>query len=327
MEKINCGIAATGAAMPEKKLTNHDLEKIVDTNDEWIVSRTGIKERRIMEEGKGNTELAVKACRQALETAKVSPEEVDLVLFTTVTPDQPIPATASLVQARLGAERAAAFDLNAGCSGFVYGLVVGKQFIEAGVYRNVLVIGADLLSRVTDWQDRGTCVLFGDGAGVALLQPTRGKGIMSMELGSDGNQYEMLRLPAGGALMPASHETVEKRMHSIKMNGNEVFKFAVRIIPEVTKNMLRETGRDISELGYLFLHQANLRIMEASRKKLDLPPERMPVNIDRYGNMSAATIPVALHEVADSGQLKQGDLIAMVAFGAGLTWGGVLMEW
>lgn len=331
-EKKKCRIVATGAALPEKKLTNHDMEDIVETDNEWIVSRTGIQERRIMEEGKGASRLAEEACWQALNSAGVSPEEIDLIVFTTVTPDQLIPASASILQARLGASRAAAFDLNAGCTGFVYGLATGSQFIETGLYRNVLVIGADLLSRVTDWQDRSTCILFGDGAGVALLQPEENKeekssGFLSMELGSDGSNPEILIMPGGGSLVPATEESVRNRMHYIKMNGNEVFKFATRVIPEVTWSLLKKAGRETPELKYLILHQANMRIMESARKKLELSRERVPTNIERYGNMSAASVPVLLHEIVEAGGLNKGDLVGMVGFGAGLTWGGVLLEW
>ncbi len=326
--KIRCGIVSTGAALPEKKLTNADLEKIVETNNEWIVTRTGIRERRIAEAGTGSSHLAVEACREALQRGGVDPREVDLVILATVTPDQPVPATANMVQARLGASRAAAFDLNAGCSGFVYAVGVARQFIENGMYRNVLVVGVDLLTRITDWQDRSTCVLFGDGAAAVLLQPVEeGGGILAMEMGSDGNGADFLKVPAGGSLMPSSHDTVKDRLHYIQMNGNEIFKFAVRIVSETTLNLLKQARRDPSEIRYLFLHQANLRIMDTARKRLGLAPERVPVNIDRYGNMSAATIPVALHETAASGKLKRGDLVALVAFGAGLTWGGVLLEW
>jgi len=323
-----CGIVSTASALPRKKLTNFHLEKMVDTSHQWIVSRTGIEERRLAEEGTGASHLALEASQKALKSANVSPEQVDLIILTTVTPDRPVPATANVVQAHLGASRAAAFDLNAGCSGFIYGLVTGQQFIQTGIYQNVLVIGVDLLSRITDWQDRGTCVLFGDGAGAVLLQPVEESGgVLATQLGSDGESADMLQVPAGGAMMPASERTVKERLHYIKMNGNEIFKFAVRIVSEVTLDLLQKTGKKPEDLDNLILHQANLRILETARKKLGLPRERTPVNINLYGNMSAASIPVALDEVNQSGKLKRGDLIALVAFGAGLTWGGVLMEW
>jgi len=323
-----CGIASTASALPNKTLTNYHLEKLVDTNNEWIVTRTGIKERRVTEKGKGASHLALEASQKVLQQADVLPEDLDLIVLATVTPDRLMPATANVVQARLGAAKAAALDVNAGCTGFVYGLVLGQQFIEAGTYDNVLVIGVDIMSRIIDWQDRTTCILFGDGAGAALLQPTEGgKGILSIQLGSDGNSADMLQVPAGGSLLPATQETVKERMHYIKMNGNEVFKFAVRMVPEVTLSLLKKAGKETSQLDYLFLHQANLRIMDAVRKRLGLSLETTPVNIERYGNMSAASIPVALDEVNQTGGLKSGDLIAIVGFGAGFAWGGVLMEW
>ena len=323
-----CGVVSTASALPEKVLTNHQLERMVDTDNHWIVSRTGIQERRIAQEGLGASHYSMQASRKALEKAALSPQELDLIIIATVTPDQPLPATANVIQDRLGAHKAAAFDLSAGCSGFVYGLSVGQQFIETGMYRNVLVVGVDLLSRIVDWQDRSTCVLFGDGAGAVVLQPVEdNRGILSTSLGSVGSGADMLQVPAGGALMPPSEETVKNRLHYVKMNGNEVFKFAVRVVGEVTEELLAGADKKVNDLDMLLLHQANLRIMEAARKRLGITPARTPTNIESYGNMSAASIPVILDEVNQEGRLHKGDLVAMVAFGAGLSWGGALLRW
>ncbi len=321
-------VTGTGAALPGQRVTNGDLEKIVDTSDAWIFSRTGIRERRKLEEGLSNVDLSAGAARMALQNARLEPQELDLILVATVTPDYMTPSTACLIQARLEAFRAAAMDLSAGCTGFIYALSVAKQFIQTGAYRNVLVVGVDILSRVTNWEDRSTCVLFGDGAGAVVLQPVEeDRGIISFQLGSDGRGVDLLLIPAGGSARPASIETVTNRLHAIQMNGNEIFKFAVRVVEETLDDLLEKAGLEPGDLDFLFLHQANLRIIDSARKRLKLPPERVPVNIDRYGNMSSATIPVSLHEEAAAGRLKKGALIAMVAFGAGLTWGGVLMKW
>lgn len=326
--KLRAAITGTGAALPREKLTNQELEKMVDTSDEWIITRTGIRERRILEEGKSNIDLSLEASTAALTDAGLTPQEVDLILLATVTPDHLTPSTSCLLQGRLGASRAAAMDINAGCSGFIYALSVAQQYIENAVYRNVLVVGADILSRVTDMQDRSTCVLFGDGAGAVILQPSNeGGGIITMEMGADGKGAEMLIIPAGGSAVPASMDSVHQRLHYIKMNGNEVFKFAVRALEDTLHLLLKNGAFDSDQLDFLFLHQANMRIIEYARKRLKMPPERVPVHIDRYGNMSAASIPVCLHEEADSGRLKKGDLLAMVAFGAGLTWAGALVRW
>lgn len=321
-------IAATGAALPKTVITNRDLERMVDTSDEWIVTRTGIRERRKLEEGQANSDMSLAAAKVALERAGLKPQELDLIIVATVTPDYLFPSVSCLVQGVLGANRAAAFDLSAGCTGFIYALSVADQFIRAGVYRNILVIGADILSRFTDWEDRGTCVLFGDGAGAAVLQPAvSGRGILTCILGADGAGGDLLVLPGGGSANPASSRTVMNRMHYIKMNGNEIFKFAVRVVEQTTVNLLEQSGRRVDQLDFLFLHQANRRIIDAARKRLRLKPEQVPVTVDRYGNMSAATIPVALHEEAMAGRLQEGALTAMVAFGSGLTWGGILTVW
>ncbi|MGM0651798.1 MAG: beta-ketoacyl-ACP synthase III [Bacillota bacterium] len=324
----NTIISGTGMALPKKVLTNSDLEKIVETSDEWIVSRTGIRERRKLEEGFSNVDLSESAGREALERAAVKPSELDLIIVATVTPDHPTPSTSCLLQSRLNAQRAAAFDLSAGCSGFVYALSVAHQFISTGAYKNALIVGVEVLSRVTDWEDRSTCVLFGDGAGAVVLTAGEGeRGIIDFSLHSDGRGAELLMIPAGGSAMPASTETLENRMHFIKMNGNEIFKFAVKVVEDNLSLLLKRNGYEASDLDHLFLHQANLRIIEHIRKKLKLSPEKVPMNIDRLGNTSSATIPIAMHEELTEGRLKNNELIAMVAFGAGLTWGGMLMKW
>ncbi len=326
--KINAAITGTGAALPQKRLTNLELEKMVDTNDEWIVSRTGIRERRILEEGLGNIDLTYQAAEEALREANLTPEELDLILVATITPDYITPSTSCLLQGKLGALGIPAMDIAAGCTGFIYALSVAQQFIQNGTYKNVLVVGSDILTRLTDMQDRGTCILFGDGAGAVVLQPAAGgEGIMAQKLGADGRGAELLMVPAGGSAQPASVESVQQRLHYVRMNGNEVFKFAVRAVEDTLAALLQQGEVEPGELDYLFLHQANLRIIELARKRLKMPPERVPVHIDRYGNMSSAAIPVSLHEEAAAGRLKKGDLLAMVAFGAGLTWGGILMRW
>lgn len=328
MEKHRAAITGCGAALPERRITNLDLEQMVDTSDKWILARTGIRERRLLEEGLSNVDLSERAARDALKSAGLKPDQLELILVATVTPDYPLPATACSLQARLGAFQAAAMDLAAGCSGFIYALTVADHFIRSGAYRNALVVGVEILSRIVDWEDRSTCVLFGDGAGAAVMQPVKGeRGLIAFELGADGRGLESLYIPAGGAALPASAETVRQRLHYVRMNGPEIFKFAVRIVKKTMDRLMEKGEFEYADLDHLFLHQANLRIIESIRKNLQLPREKVPVNIDRYGNMSSATIPIALCEEAAAGRLKEGDLLAAVAFGAGLTWGGILMRW
>ncbi len=325
---VNTIIRSTGAAVPETVITNSDLEKMVDTSDQWIVSRTGIRERRKLEDGFSNIDLTEKASREALERAALDPSELDMIIVATVTPDHPTPSTSCLLQARLKAFKAAAVDLSAGCTGFIYALTVGHQFIRSGVYRNVLVVGVEVLTRVTDWEDRSTCVLFGDGAGAVVLGPTEEeRGILDFSLHADGRGAQLLMVPAGGSAMPASEETLHNRMHFIKMNGNEIFKFAVTVVEENLAELMNGQNLKPENLDFLFLHQANLRIIEHIRKRLKLSQEKVPVNIDRFGNTSSATIPISIHEEIVAGRLAEGDLVAMVAFGAGLTWGGILIKW
>ncbi|MBS4030958.1 MAG: ketoacyl-ACP synthase III [Clostridiales bacterium] len=321
------GILGVGSALPANIVTNLDLEKTVDTNDEWIRTRTGICERRVAEEGITTSDLATKAAQAAMADAGVGVEEIDLIVVATVTPDVPLPATACYVQAKLGAVNAAAFDINAGCTGFIYGLSVGSQFVKACVYRRVLIIGAEVLSRILDWSDRSTCILFGDGAGAVVLGPVaEGQGILNCKLGSDGSLAHTLYIPAGGAKIPTCQESVEARQHYVKMSGNEIFKFAVRAMGEVTAEALEGIGLGKEDIDFLVPHQANHRIIDAARKRFDLPEDKVIVNIDRYGNMSAASIPVALDEAIRSGRIKRGDLLGLVGFGAGLTWGAAIVR-
>lgn len=322
------GITGLGMYVPQKVLTNHDLEQMVDTSDEWIVARTGIRERRIAAPDETTFTMSLASSRQALEMAGVEPDEVDLILVATVTPDMMFPSTAALLQHALGARRAAAADLSAACPGFVYGLALGAQTIASGLYRTVLVVGTETLSRITDYTDRNTCVLFGDASGAAVLQPVReGYGLLSVVLGSDGSGGEHLYLPGGGSRYPASHETVDKRMHYLKMNGKEVYKFAVRVMNESTVQVLEEAGYTVADLDLLLPHQANLRIIEGAVERLGIPWEKVVVNLDRYGNTSSAAIPVALYEALQAGRVRDGDLLVMVSFGAGLVWGATALRW
>lgn len=322
------GIIGLGTYLPEKIMTNKDLENIVDTSDEWIVSRTGIRERRIASTDMATSDLATRAAEKALIDAGITADEIDLIIVATATPDMSFPSTACLVQANLKASNAAAFDLAAGCSGFVYGIVTGSQFIKAGLYKKVLVIGAETLSKILDWTDRNTCVLFGDGAGAAVLAETEsGYGIIGAQLGADGSGGDLLKLPAGGSRNPASAETVTQRMHFVHMNGNEVFKFAVKIMGEAAINALEQAGLSANDVDCLIPHQANNRIIQSAAKRLKLPMDKVIVNVDKYGNTSAASIPIALEEAVHGGKIKQGDIVVLVGFGAGLTWASAVIKW
>lgn len=328
MNNYSAGILGLGSYVPEKVLTNLDLEQIVETSDEWISSRTGIKERRILAPEQATSDLAIEAAKKALEQAQLPAEELELIIVATISPDMIFPATACLVQAALGAKRAAAFDLSAGCSGFVYGLVTAAQFVEAGLYQNVLVIGADALSRLTDWEDRRTCVLFGDGGAAAVVgRVPDGYGLLASLLGSDGAGGANLQLPAGGSRRPATVETVQNREHYIKMQGPEVFKFAVRVMQEATGEVVKRAGLALEDVDLFVPHQANIRIIEASLNRMGVEPERVFVNVQKYGNTSAASVGLALNEAAQEGRLHDGDTVVLVGFGAGLTWGGAVLKW
>jgi len=321
-------VVGWGKYVPQRVLTNDDLSRMVDTSDEWIRTRTGIHERRLTGDRETTASMAIQAARQALEVGGLSPAQLDLIVVATVTPDHLFPATACLVQDALGATRVAAFDLSAGCSGFVYGISVAAHLLSAGVYQTALVIGAETLSRITDWADRDTCVLFGDGAGAVILQAGENEGgVLATVLGADGSGKDLLWLPAGGSQMPASHRTVAEGLHFIQMKGREVFRFAVRAIPAATREVLEEAGLSLDELDLLIPHQANRRIIEAAVRSLDLPPEGVYSNVERYGNTSAASIPIALSEAAEEGRIQPGDLVVCVGFGAGLTWGAAAIRW
>lgn len=322
------GITGIGTAVPERVLTNADLEQMVDTSDEWIRTRTGIRERRVSEKGAASSDYAVKAAKKAMAMAGVTPEDVDLIIVGTVTPDMIFPSTACIVQERLGCTRAAAFDLSAACPGWLYGVVMGQQTIATGMYNCVLVVGVEMLSKVVDWEDRSTCVLFGDAAGAAILQPvSEGRGILSSVLGAEGAGGQHLMLPGGGSRHPASAETVAEKLHYIQMNGSEVYKFAVRVMNEATVQVLEKAGLGLSDIDLLVPHQANIRIIEGAMKRLHLGPEKVIVNLDRYGNTSSASIPLALSEALDEGRIKDGDTLVLVSFGAGLVWASVALRW
>lgn len=322
------GILGTGAAVPERVLTNAELETMVETSDEWIVSRTGIRERRIAAPGESSSQYAHQAALEALKNAGLKPEDLDLIICATVTPDMAFPATACLVQKRLGLNKIPAFDLSAGCSGFGYALQVAEGLLQSPQYKNALVIGVDLLSKITDYSDRSTCVLFGDGAGAAILSEVpQGYGLLTSELGADGSGAEFLQMPAGGSLLPASAETVAKDQHYIKMAGSDVFKFAVRTMEMATRRVLAEASLTVDDVDWVIPHQANVRIISAAANRLGIPEEKFFINVDRYGNTSAASIGLALHELAQSGQLKAGDKVVLVGFGAGLTWSAQLISW
>jgi 3-oxoacyl-[acyl-carrier-protein] synthase III len=325
---VSVVVAGTGSHVPERVLTNADLEKIVETSDQWITERTGMKERHVAAPGEAASDLAIVACEQALAEAKVRPEELDLIVVGTVTGDMSFPSTACVLQKRLGASHAAAFDVSAGCTGFVYALSVARQFVLTSEYRTVLVVGVEVLSKITDWTDRSTCVLFGDAAGAAVLKASDvpATGILGTYLAADGNGGEHLYMPGGGSRHPASVETVQQRMHTCKMNGNAIFKVAVRSMAKTVTQLLQQTGLGTDDLSLLIPHQANLRIIEATTKLLKFPSERTFVNIAKYGNTSSATTIVALDEARKSGRVHPGDIVMLVAFGAGLTWGGVLIR-
>jgi 3-oxoacyl-[acyl-carrier-protein] synthase III len=321
-------IVGVGAYAPERILTNADLEKMVDTSDEWIVQRSGIRQRHIADESEATSDLALKAAQQALERANLLPEDVEFIAVGTTTPDMIFPSVGNILQQRLGCRRAGSVDMLAACAGSVYSLAIGALFIQTGKYRRVLCVGAETLSKITDFTDRGTCVLLADAAGAAVLEPsTDDSGLIDFDLYSDGKYWDLLYMPAGGSRMPATHETVDKRMHFAKMKGAEVFKVAVRMFAECTDRILTRNGFTAADVSLFIPHQANLRIIEAAVKRVKLPMERVFVNVDRYGNTGAASVYVALEEAVTTGRVKKGDLILMAAFGGGFAWGAVLLRW
>lgn len=328
MELKSVGIIGIGSYKPEKIMTNADLEKMVETSNEWIVSRTGIEERRIAEDSQATSDLAFEAAKKALENAKVSPEEIDLIIVATMTPDYFTPATAALVQDKLGAKNAAAFDLSSACSGQVYALVTAQNFIATGMYKKALVIGAETLSKVIDWTDRNTCILFGDGASAMVLgEVEKDYGIKAFHLGADGSGEKALLVPAGGSRMPASHETVEGKEHFLKMMGKEVFKFAVNVIPETVGKTLEKANMKMSDIDLIVPHQANYRIVSAAAKKMDYPEDKFYMNLNKMGNTSGASIGIALCEAHENGLVKKGDNLVFVGFGAGLSYASLVLKW
>lgn len=325
---IHARITGTGSFAPKKIITNVDLEKLVDTSDNWITERTGIKERRIAEKGQTTSDLAYEAGKKALKAAGIGAQDLDLILVATMTPDTILPSMGCVLQEKLGAKKAAAFDIAAACSGFIYGMSVADAFIRSGAYKNILLVGAEVLSRFTDWEDRTTCILFGDGAGAVVIQRHAGKrGILSTHLHSDGAFGDLLYVPAGGASHPPSHDTIRRRMHFIRMKGNETFKAAVRSLEGVVQEALEHNKVKAEEIDFLVPHQANLRIIQAMAQRLNMPMEKVVLTLPKYGNTSAASIPMALDEAVRDGRIRDNHLILFEAFGGGLTWASALVRW
>jgi 3-oxoacyl-[acyl-carrier-protein] synthase-3 len=321
-------ITGLGRYIPSRIMTNAELEQLVDTSDEWIVSRTGIRERRIAEPDQASSDLAYEASIEALADAGVSAEEIDLIIVGTATPDMLFPATACILQDRLGAKQAGAFDVSAACTSWAYAAAVAHGYVSSGQADTVLVVGTETLSKIINWKDRNTSVLFGDSAGAVVMKPCEpGKGFLSFHLGSDGSGGPFIALPAGGSRLPASYETVEREQHYLTMNGREVYKFAVRCIPRAIEEAVKRAGIDIEDVDLFIPHQANIRIIDAAAERLRQPKEKFFVNVERYGNTSAASVPVALYEAVRSGQVKEGDVVVMVAFGGGLTWASSAIRW
>ena len=324
-------ISGLGAHVPERVLTNDDLAATLDTSDEWIRQRTGIRERRIVEAGSSSSDLGIVAARAALADSGISPEKIGLVVTATISPDRVMPATASRVAYEVGCRGAGAMDVSAGCTGFVYALAMAASAVAAGLHDHALVVGAEAISRLLDWQDRATAVLFGDGAGAVVLSPAQPAatpgGILGFDLGGDGSGDDFLLIPAGGSRLPASHATVDAREHYMKMNGHEVYKFATRVVAESAHRVLERCGRSVADIDLFVPHQANLRIIDAAVKKLGIADDRVYTNLQKYGNTSCASIPLCLSEARAEGRLREGDLVLLMGFGAGLTWGACLMEW
>jgi len=323
-----CSIAGVGSYVPEKVLTNADLEKMVETTDEWITTRTGIKERRIAAKDEFTSDMAAKAAERAMKMAGVTADQIDLIIVATITPDMPFPATACIVQQKIGAKRAATFDLEAACSGFIYGLEVGQQFIMSRTYNTVLVIGAEKLSTIVDWTDRNTCVLFGDGAGAVVLQNRENShGLLTAVMGADGGKGDLLFMPGGGSRCPATADSVAAKRHYLRMEGKETFKYAVQAMCSAAQQALRNCELDISKIKCIIPHQANRRIIDVVGERLGAMPQQMFINLDKYGNTSAASVAIALDEAVNAKVIQRGDLVLLVVFGAGLTWGAAVIEW
>jgi 3-oxoacyl-[acyl-carrier-protein] synthase-3 len=326
--RIAAKISGVAGFVPPRVMSNDDLAKFVETSDEWIRTRTGIRERHVVENGLASSHLATEAAKALLAQTKTDPSEVDLIIVASVTPDMFFPATACLVQSRIGAKKAWGFDLSAACSGFAYALTVGAQFVGAGTHKKVMVIGSDTMSSILDYKDRATCVLFGDGAGAVLLEPAGpNEGILDFEHDIDGSGGEYLYMPGGGSLYPSTQETVEKRLHYVHQEGSQVFKYAVRRMAEMSVHLLERNGFSKEDLALLVPHQANLRIIRATQERLGVDDSKVMVNIDKYGNTTAATIPLGLRDAVTQGRLRKGDLVLIVTVGAGYTTGGVLLRW
>ncbi len=326
----NQGVSITGVGsyLPRKVLTNYDLEKMINTSNNWIVQRTGIKERRIIENGVTTSDLATKASLKAMKDAKVSPKDLDMIITSTITPDHFFPSTSCYIQQKIGATRASAFDILAACAGFIYAISIGQSFVVSGAAETVLVVGSECLSKITDYKDRTTCVLFGDGAGAVILQKSKTKHeILYTSLAADGSQADVLIMPGGGSKNPASLESIRKRMHYIQFKGKEVFKLAIKNITKLINETVKKNNLNLKDIDLIIPHQSNLRIIEATMQKLGLPMEKAFVNIDKYGNTSSASIPIAIDEARKAGRLHKGDLVMLVAFGGGLTWGSSLIRW
>ena len=325
---IRARIISTGSYVPPRVLTNAELEKMVDTSDEWILSRSGIRERRIVERDVATSDLATQAALKALEMAGLSAEDLDFIITGTNSPDMFFPCTSCVLQAKIGAKKAAGFDILAGCTSFIHTLSLADKFIKENPKRKVMVVGAEIMSKITDWKDRGTCVLFGDGAGAVILTGEEGdRGILSTHLHSDGSLGELLYMPGGGSANPPTHETIDRNLHCIKMAGNQLFKVAVRALAEVSQEALDFNGLKSRDIDFMIPHQANTRIIEAAAKLVNFPMDKVYLNIERFGNTSSATIPIALDEMNRSGKLKAGNLILMCSFGTGVTWGGAMIRW
>ena len=326
MGKITAAITGIEGYVPDQVMTNKDLEKIIDTTDEWITTRTGIKERRILEEGKGTSDMGVKAVNQLLKKKNIDPSEVDMLICATVTPDYPFPATANVISDKAGIKNAWSYDINAACSGFIYALSTGAQFIETGKYKKIVIVGADKMSSIIDYQDRTTCVIFGDGCGAVLLEPNEeGLGVIDSVLKSDGEGRKHLIQPAGGSVSPASHKTVDERLHYVHQEGKAVFKYAVTNMAEVSADIMNRNNLKSDDVDWLVPHQANLRIIDATATRMGLPSEKVMINIQKYGNTTAGTIPLCLWDWEK--QLKKGDNLVLSAFGGGFTWGAIYLKW
>jgi len=325
MKKV--GITGVGKYLPGKVLTNADLEKMVDTSDEWILTRTGIRERRLVAKNEAASDLAINASIEALKDAKVKPQDLDLIIVATVTPDMQFPSVACILQNAISAKKAICFDISAACAGFIYAIVTAQQFIARGVCKNALVVGSEVLSSVTDWQDRNTCVLLGDGAGAAVLSEVRSGGIISSYLRADGSYVDLLKMPGGGSRIPATHKSIDQRLHYLKMQGNELFRMAVNSMVEAAEIALKQAGLACSGVDLLIPHQANVRIIQAVAKRLNLSMDRVYLNIERYGNMSSASAATALCDAVKESRVKKGDIIVLDAFGAGLVWGACVIKW